>query len=47
MNYVYITNTFPISLKKGDNFDVIIEYDNYDLAYVNLVISIFMINNID
>ena len=47
MNYVYITNSFPMSLKKGDNFDVIIEYDNYNLTYVNLVISIFMVNNID
>ena len=47
MNYVYITNPFPMSLKKGDNFDVIIEYDNYNLTYVNLVISIFMVNNID
>ena len=41
------TNTFPKSLKKGDSFDVIIEYDNYNLTYVNLVISIFMVNNIE
>ncbi len=47
MNYAYITNTFPKSLKKWDNFNVIIEYDNYNLTYVNLVISIFIVNNIN
>ena len=47
MYNIYITNTFLKSLKKGDNFNVIIEYDNYNLIYVDLVISIYMINNID
>ena len=47
LNFIKISNKFPISLKKGDNFDVIVEYENYDLTYVNLVISIFMINNLD
>ena len=41
------SNKFPITLKKGDNFDVIVEYDNYNLTYVNLVLSIFMNNNIN
>ena len=42
-----ISNQFPISLKKGDNFDVIIEYANMNYTYINLVINIFMINDLD
>ncbi len=48
--YIYnlnISNQFPISLKKGDNFDVIIEYANMNYTYINLVINIFMINDLD
>lgn len=47
INNINISNTFPMTLKKGDNFDVIVEYENYNLTYINLVFSIFMVNNID
>ena len=47
VNNINISNTFPMTLKKGDNFDVIVEYENYNLTYINLVLSIFMVNNID
>ena len=42
-----ISNQFPILLKKGDNFDVIIEYGNMNYTYINLVINIFMKSDID
>jgi len=47
INNLNISNQFPISLKKGDNFDVIIEYANMNYTYINLVINIFMINDLD
>ena len=47
LNLINISNVFPSLLKKGDNFDIIIEYDNYNLTYINIVLSIFMINNVD
>ena len=47
INDLNISNQFPIRLKKGDNFDVIIEYGNMNYTYINLVISIFMINDLD
>jgi len=47
LNNINISNTFPMTLKKGDNFDIIVEYHNYNLTYINLVLSIFMVNNID
>ena len=40
-------NRFPIYLKKGDNFDVIVEYKKYNLLYVNFVFSVFINNNIN
>ena len=47
LNNIKITNTFPLILRKGDNFDVIVEYKNYNLTFIDIVISIFMINNIN
>ena len=47
LNHINISNVFPLLLKKGDNFDIIIEYDNYNLTYINIVLSIFMTNNVD
>ena len=47
INNLNISNQFPISLKKGDNFDVIMEYANMNYTYINLVINIFMINDLD
>ena len=47
INNINISNSFPLTLRKGDNFDVIVEYDIYNLTYVDLIVSIFMINNID
>ena len=47
INNLNISNQFPISLKKGDNFDVIIEYASMNYTYINLVINIFMINDLD
>ena len=47
INNLNISNQFPISLKKGDNFDVIIEYANMNYTYINLVINIFMTNDLD
>ena len=47
INNINISSTFPLTLKKGDNFDIIVEYENYNLTYINLVLSIFMVNNID
>ena len=44
---INIYNPFPLYLKKGDNFDVIIEYGNLNYTYINLVISIFMKNDLD
>ena len=44
---INISNPFPLYLKKGDNFDVIIEYGNLNYTYINLVISIFMKNDLD
>ena len=44
---ISISNKFPIFLKKGDNFDVIIEYENYNYLYVNLIISVFLKDNIN
>ena len=47
INNINISNEFPLYLKKGDNFDVIIEYGNMNFTYINLVISIFMKNDLD
>ena len=47
LNSIEITNTFPLVLRKGDNFDVIVEYKNYNLTFIDIVISIFMLNNIN
>ena len=47
INNINISNSFPLTLRKGDNFDVIVEYDIYNLTYIDLIVSIFMINNID
>ena len=47
INNINISNPFPLYLKKGDNFDVIIEYGNLNYTYINLVISIFMKNDLD
>ena len=47
LNKIKISNNFPYTLKKGDNFDIIIEYGNYNLTYVDLVLSIFMVNHIN
>ena len=44
---ISISNKFPIFLKKGDNFDVIIEYENYNYLYINLIISVFLKDNIN
>ena len=46
-NNLNISNQFPISLKKGDNFDVIIEYGIMNFTYINLEINIFMLNDLD
>ena len=43
---INITNKFPLTLKKGDNFDVIVEYKDYNITYVDIVISIIMDSNI-
>ena len=42
INDMNITNQFPLNLKKGDNFDVIIEYESMNYTYVNLLINIFI-----
>ena len=42
-----ISNQFPLYLKKGDNFDVIIEYEKMNYTYINLEINIFMKNDLD
>ena len=47
IDYINISNQFPISLKKGDNFDIIIEYAPMNYTYINLVINIFMKNDLD
>ena len=47
LNDIKISNKFPYILKKGDNFDIIIEYNNYNLTYVDIVISVFIVNNIN
>ena len=47
INNIKISNQFPLNLRKGDNFDIIVEYEDYNLTYIDLVISIFMINNIN
>ena len=47
IDYINISNQFPISLKKGDNFDIIIEYAAMNYTYINLVINIFMKNDLD
>ena len=44
---ISIANKFPIFMKKGDNFDVIVEYFDYDLLYLNLILSIYMQNNLN
>ena len=44
---ISISKKFPIFLKKGDNFDLIVEYENYDFLYVDLVLSIYLQNNIN
>ena len=46
LNNINITNKFPLTLKKGDNFDVIAEYKDYNITYVDIVISINMDSNI-
>ena len=47
VNNINISNQFPLSLKKGDNFDIIVEYENYNLTFVHLILSIYMVNNIN
>ena len=47
LDSIKISNQFPLTLRKGDNFDIIVEYKDYNLTYVDIVISILMINNID
>lgn len=47
INKINITNEFPMNLKIGDNFDIIIEYGNMNYTYINLVIDIFMKNDLD
>ena len=47
INKINITNEFPMNLKRGDNFDIIIEYGNMNYTYINLVIDIFMKNDLD
>ena len=47
INDMNITNQFPLNLKKGDNFDVIIEYESMNYTYVNLLINIFIQNDLD
>ena len=41
------SNKFPLFLKKGDNFDVIIEYNqyNYNFTYIKLVVTVFLRNS--
>ena len=46
LSNINITNKFPLTLKKGDNFDVIVEYKDYNITYVDIVISIIMDSNI-
>ena len=47
INNINISNEFPLYLKKGDNFDVIIEYENMNYTYIDLVINIFIQNDIN
>ena len=47
INISILNDNFPIYLKRGDNFDVIVEYENFDLLYVNLVFSVYFKNNIN
>ena len=47
INNINISNEFPLYLKKGDNFDVIIEYESWNYTYIDLVINIFMQNDVD
>ena len=47
INDMNISNQFPLTLKKGDNFDVIIEYGQMNYTYINLVINIFIKNDLD
>ena len=47
INNINISNEFPLYLKKGDNFDVIIEYGSLNYTYINLVINVFMKNDFD
>ena len=47
INNINISNEFPLYLKKGDNFDIIIEYESWNYTYIDLVINIFMQNDVD
>ena len=47
LNIIKISNQFPLNLRKGENFDIIVEYESYNLTYIDLVISISMLNNIN
>ena len=44
---ISIANKFPIFLKRGDNFDIIVEYFDYDLLYLDLIINVYMQNNLN
>ena len=46
-NEVAIFNFFPTILKKGDNFDVIVDYEKYNSTYRNIILSIFMQSDLD
>ena len=47
INNINISNNFPTYLKKGDNFDVIIEYEKMNYTYINLVINVYMKSDLD
>ena len=44
---ISIANNFPIFLKKGDNFDVIVEYFDYDLLYIDVILTVNIQNNLN
>ena len=46
-NEINIFNIFPTILKKGDNFDVIVDYEKYNSTYRNIILSVFMQNDLD
>ena len=47
LDKINISNIFPLTLRKGDNFDVIVEYIDYNITYVDIEISIFIDSNIN